>query len=151
MRTQMFKVIMVVGVASVFVLTWYVSDVRRLTRDFSATTPFTGAVVETLVRFALAQYRAPCSIGANSEGLYMAPSPATMNRKWYHPGYHTVITPLFIPWTALQYRTATMPLSTHVRFDVPSLRIGLSPVCFFIPRKDAESVLASVGRRVPPG
>jgi hypothetical protein len=142
----MVKVVMVVGVACVFFLTWYVSDVRRLTRDFSATTSFTGPVVETLVRFALAEYRAHCSIGANKEGLYMAPSPA--NRKWYHPGYHTVVTPLFIPWTALEYHTASMPLSDHIRFDVPSLRIGLSPVCFFIPRKDAEPVLASVGRQV---
>lgn len=147
----MFRVAIVVGVAAVFVLTWYVSDVRRLTRDFSATTPFKGAVVDTLVRFALARYRARCSIGANSQGLYMAPSPAGLNRKWYNPGYHTVITPLFIPWTALQYHTVDVPFGTLVRFDVPSLRIGLSSVCFFIPRKDAEPLLASVGRQVSPG
>jgi hypothetical protein len=148
----MFKVIMVAGVASVFVLTWYVSDIRRLTRDFASTTPFKGTVVETVVRFALAEYRAHCSIGANSEGLYVAPLPAALNaRKWYHPGYHIIKTPLFIPWTALQYHPADMPLGAQVRFDVPSLRIGRSAVCFFIPRKDAEPVLASVGRDVAPG
>jgi hypothetical protein len=148
----MFKVIMVVLVGAAFFLSWYASDVRRLTRDYGSTAPFNGPLVEALVRFPLAEYRAHCSIGANSQGLYIAPSAATLNTsKWWHPGYHIIKTPLFIPWTALQYHAVEMPFGTHVRFDVPSLRVGLSPVCFFIPRKDAEPLLASVGRQVSPG
>jgi hypothetical protein len=151
----MFKVIMVVLVGAAFVVSWYASDIRRLTRDYRATAPFDGPVVEALVRFALAEYRAHCSIGANSEGLYIAPSAmaGTVNivNRWWHPGYRIIKTPLFIPWTALEYHAATMPFGAHIRFDVPSLRIGLSPVCFFIPRTDAEPLLASVGRQVSPG
>jgi hypothetical protein len=148
----MFKVIMVVLVAAAFLLSWYASDIRRLTRDFGSTTPFDGPRVEALVRFALAEYRAHCSMGANSEGLYIAPSAETLKTaKWWHPGYHIIKTPLFIPWTALEYHAIGTPFGAHVRFDVPSLRIGRSAVCFFIPQKDAEPLLASVGRRVSPG
>jgi hypothetical protein len=147
----MFKVIMVVLVGAAFFLSWYASDVRRLSRDFGSTAPFDGPLVEAVVRFPLAEYRAHCSVGANGQGLYIAPSAATLHRgKWWHPGYHVIKTPLFIPWTALQYREVAMPFGAHVRFDVPSLRAGLSPVCFFIPQKEAASLLASASRQISP-
>jgi hypothetical protein len=44
-----------------------------------------------------------------------------------------------------------MPFGAYIRFDVPPLRVGLSAVCFFIPRTDAEPLLASAGRQVSPG
>jgi hypothetical protein len=148
----MFKVIMVVLVGAAFFLSWYASDVRRLTRDYGSTAPFGGPLVEALVRFPLAEYRAHCSIGANAEGLYIAPSAATRTTsKWWHPGYHIIKTPLFIPWTALQCHALDTPFGARVRFDVPSLRVGLSPVCFFIPQTEAEPLLASVGRQVSRG
>jgi len=148
----MFKVVAVVGVACVFVLTWYVNDVRRLTRDFACTMPFTGAVVEASVRFALAEYQAYCVIGATTEGLYLGPSTAARNkRRWWRREYLLIKAPLFIPWTALQYHGLDSPFGAFVRFDVPSLRVGLSPVCFFISQKTAEPLLASVGRHIPPG
>jgi hypothetical protein len=147
----MFKAIMVVLVGGAFVLSWYASDVRRLARDFGSTAPFGGPLIESLIRFPLAEYRAHCSIGANSQGLYIAPSAASLNRgKWWHPGYHIIKSPLFIPWTALEPHAAGMPFGAQVRFDVPSLRVGLSPVCFFMPLKDAEPLLAGVGRHVSP-
>jgi hypothetical protein len=148
----MFKVTMVALVGAAFVLSWYASDVRRLTRDYGSTAPFEGPVVEALVRFALAEYQAHCSIGANSEGLYIAPSDATLKKaRWWHPGYHIIKTPLFIPWGALRYRAAGTPFGAYVRFDVPSLRVGLSPVCFFIRQSDAEPLLANAGRQISRG
>ncbi len=148
----MFKVILVGLVGAAFFLSWYANDVRRLTRDYGSTAAFAGALVEALVRFPLAEYRAHCSIGANTQGMYIAPSAAMLaSSKWWHPGYHIIKTPLFIPWTALQYHVVNMPFGAQVRFDVPSLRVGLSPVCFFIPQRDAEPLLASVGRPVSPG
>ena len=151
----MFKIIMVVLVGAAFFLSWYASDIRRLTRDYGTMAPFDGPVVEALVRFALADYRAHCSVGANSQGLYIAPSAAAGKinsfSRWWHPGYHILKTPILLPWTALQYHPARLPFGAQVRFDVPSLRVGLSAVCFFIPRDDAEPLLASVGRQVPPG
>lgn len=148
----MLKMVMVVGVACVFVLSWYVNDVRRLTRDYACTTPFGGAFVEASVRFALAEYQAYCVIGANSEGLYLGPSIARLNReRWWRRGNHVIRTPLVIPWTALQYHGLDTPFGAYVRFDVPSLRVGLSPVCFFISRDTAEPLLAGVGRHVSPG
>jgi hypothetical protein len=147
----MIKVIMVALVGGAFVLSWYASDVRRLTRDFGSSALFSGALIEALIRFPLAEYRAYCSVGANSQGLYIAPSPASLNKgKWWHPAYHIIKSPLFIPWTALEPHAVSMPFGAQLRFDVPSLRVGLSAVCFFMPLKDAEPLLASAGRHVSP-
>ncbi len=114
--------------------------------------PFGGPLIESLIRFPLAEYRAHCAIGANTQGLYIAPSAASLNKgKWWHPGYHIIKTPLFIPWAALECHAASMPFGAQARFDVPSLRVGLSPVCFFMPLTDAEPLLAGARRHVSPG
>ncbi len=148
----MFKVAMVALVGAAFFLSWYANDVRRLIRDYGCTAPFDGTLAEVLVRFALEEYQAHCSIGANADGLYIAPSAETLRRRhWWKPWHYVIGAPLFIPWTALQYHALDTPFGAYVRFDVPSLRVGRSPVCFFIRRKDAEPLLASVGRQVPPG
>ena len=150
----MLKVLIVLFVASAFVGMWYLSDIRRLMRDFPSREPFNGALVRSPVRFALADYSADCAIGANSDGLYIASAITAFKRlPWWTGGYmwggvYMVRRPLFIPWDSLQYSESKPPMRGYIRFDVPSLRIGRSAVCFFIRREIGVQLLSGVGRQV---
>jgi len=53
-----------------------------------------------------------------------------------------------ILWHCLRYGEARLPLKGYVRFDVPSLKIGLSAVCFFIPREIGTQLLQGAGQQV---
>jgi hypothetical protein len=144
----------VVFVASVFAVTWYLGDIRRLTRDYACKEPFDGPLVRCRVRFVLADYAADCALGANSEGLYISSAtPAFPRKPWWAGGYvwdgvYMVRTPLFIPWNCLRPVESTLPLADYIRFDVPSLKIGAGCVCFFIPRETGELLLKSAGQQV---
>src|SRR5271156_1230949 len=118
----MLKVLLVLLVAAAFVLPWYFSDIRRLARTYGCNTVFNGTLVHCAIRFTLAESGADAAVGANAEGLYVSSSMLT--------------TPVFIPWRDLRHSESTFPNAT--RFEVPSLKIGLGCVTFFLPRETAR-------------
>jgi hypothetical protein len=148
----MSPVFLVPLVACAFAASWYFSDIRRLTRDYPCREPFDGTLVRCNVRFVLVDYFADCALGANNRGLYIASAVGPFPRKpWWSGasvwgGGYIVKTPMFIPWSCLRYGDAAAPLGRSIRFDVPSLRIGLSAVCFFVPRETGEQLLRAAGR-----
>ncbi len=148
----MSSVLLIPFVACAFAASWYFSDIRRLTRNYPCREPFEGTLVRCNVRFVLVDYLADCALGADGRGLYIASAIGPFQRKpWWSGaslwgGGYIVRTPMFIPWTCLRCSDARPPLRRYMRFDVPSLKIGLGTVCFFVPRETAEQLLLTAGR-----
>lgn len=118
---------------------------HNLQRQFATTLDPGGPFVKCNVLFVPDEFRTPCIAKATPAGLYLAsPEKALARRLWGVMGPSYLTKPVLIPWSALEYGQAKLPLWGWVRFDVASAK-----VTFFVRRKMATELLQTAGQPLP--